>query len=230
MFSAVPDSGKDPEEQEVDGGSNLEHPFALDDLCQTAGASVFKHGHSSVGVPPLQGTSMVPETLPAPDCSQGHCPVAGSSPGPTQSSVVDSILQLLWGKQFYVPKEELVVMDASLTGWGATWRGRLVQGRWSRSESCQLINLLELRAIWLALIHFSKQLEGRNVLLRTDNIAAKAHLNKQGGSRSFSLHKEALILFAWVEKTVCSLRAEHIRGLENTQADWLSRTSIQPGE
>lgn len=58
----------------------------------------------------------------------------------------------------------------------------------------------------------------------------KTHLNKQGGSRSSALHKEAVVLFQWAECHMLSLRAEHKRGLDNVQLDWISQQSITPGE
>lgn len=60
-----------------------------------------------------------------------------------------------------------------------------IQGRWSAIEAQFPINLLELRAIRLALQHFETVLQGRHVVVQTDNVAAKAHINKQGG---FKVH------------------------------------------
>ena len=56
---------------------------------------------------------------------------------------------------------ELVTTDASLSGWGAVWRGRTAQGRWSAQEGTQHINVLELRAVQLALACFLPRLAGR---------------------------------------------------------------------
>ncbi|KAK7878584.1 hypothetical protein WMY93_030420 [Mugilogobius chulae] len=61
-----------------------------------------------------------------------------------------------WGNQEFlcsgVPlgslpcRREVVVTDASLTGWGAVWNHRMVRGVWSPQERLQHINVLELRA------------------------------------------------------------------------------------
>ncbi|XP_048352202.1 uncharacterized protein LOC125432571 [Sphaerodactylus townsendi] len=65
---------------------------------------------------------------------------------------------------------------------------------------------------------------------QTDNTTAKSYLNRQVGSRSADLQKEALLVFQWTETHVLSIRAEHIQGNLNVQADRLSRQSIHPGE
>lgn len=90
----------------------------------------------------------------------------------------------------------------SLSGWGSIWRNTPVQGKWFRTESCLPINILELRAIRLSLLHFSKELKGCRALVCTDDVAEKAHLNKQGGLRSSALHKKALKLFSWAVSKV----------------------------
>lgn len=126
--------------------------------------------------------------------------------------------------------EEHIMTNASLLGWGTIWGRWTVRGKWSLTETNLPINLLELQAICLALQHFGILLRGRHVLIRMDNVAAKAYLNKQGGTRSSQLHKEALLLFAWAEEYLEGLRAEHVRGLDNVQADWLSRETVSPGE
>ena len=76
---------------------------------------------------------------------------------------------------------ELVTTDASLSGWGAVWRGRTAQGRWSAQEDTQHINVLELRAVQLALACFLPHLAGRHVLVRSDNMSTVSQVNHQGG-------------------------------------------------
>lgn len=139
------------------------------------------------------------------------------------------ISNLTKGKVFWIPNRVQVFTDASLQGWGATCEDLFFQGVWTEKESHMHINLLELRAIYLALTHLSHLLKGRHVLIRTDNISAKAYVNKQGGSKSL-LNKEALKIMQWAEANVLSMRAEHVQGIVNIQADWLSRTRIQEAE
>ncbi|KAK9403183.1 ubiquitin carboxyl-terminal hydrolase 7-like [Crotalus adamanteus] len=118
---------------------------------------------------------------------------------------------------------------ASLFGWGAHLETQFAQGHWSRTDLRHNINWLELRAIHLALHHFHHRIRGRHVLALTD-VASKAHVNRQGGTRSRSLMSEARLLGSWAESNLASIRAEHISGEKNRQADFLSRSTIDPLE
>lgn len=108
--------------------------------------------------------------------------------------------------------------------------GALAQGVWSKKESQLHINILELRAIRLSLGQFVTHLKGTDVLIRTDNVTAKAFINRQGGTRSKALSREASLLFAWAEDNLLSITAEHLAGLENEEADWLSRQRLTESE
>lgn len=76
-----------------------------------------------------------------------------------------------------------ITTDASLHGWGAVCDRQTAQGTWSAEETILPINLLELRAIRLALLHVGAALQSQHVLIRTDNVAAKAHVNKLPSSQ-----------------------------------------------
>lgn len=65
------------------------------------------------------------------------------------------------------------------------------------------INFLELRAIRLGLLHFHSAVEGKYVLILTDNITLKAHINRQGRTRSKRLMMEAQQLVSWAETHLC---------------------------
>ena len=127
-------------------------------------------------------------------------------------------------------RRELVVTDASLTGWGAVWNHRSVRGSWGPRESLLHINTLELRAVHLALRGFLPALEGRHVLVRTDNTSTVYHVNHQGGVRSLQSLREARRLLQWAFPRFASLRAMHLPGVDNQAADLLSRGSPPPGE
>ena len=86
------------------------------------------------------------------------------------------------------PKPDFYLyMDASLVGWGLTWTifWHRDYGLLSRKE--QLINVLELRAAWLALKSFYQVVSGNYSLLSTDNTTVAAYLNKEGGTFSDSV-------------------------------------------
>lgn len=82
-------------------------------------------------------------------------------------------------------------------------------------ESSLHINFLELRAIHFALIHFLHLLSRKHVLSHTDNIYVKAHINKQGGTKSSALNKEVLQFMQWAELHVALVTAGHVKGSVN---------------
>lgn len=123
-----------------------------------------------------------------------------------------------------------ITTDASLLGWGAHSRADLAQGQWTHSEQQQTINFLELRAICLGFLHFQSKVEGKHVLLLMDNMTAKAHVNRQGGTRSRRLMIEAQRLLGWVESHLLSVWAKHIAVTANVTADWLSRSQVDQAE
>ncbi len=69
---------------------------------------------------------------------------------------------------------EMVTMDACLSGWGVVWQSRTAQGHWSIQEHTLHVNVLELRAVHLALKHFLPFLRGRHVLVQSDNMLTVA--------------------------------------------------------
>ena len=80
------------------------------------------------------------------------------------------------------PPDLTILSDVSMQGWGATCQGKSTNGKWSSQESIQHINLLELKAAFLALKTFLKNQSHRVVLLKLDNSAAVAYLNNKGGT------------------------------------------------
>ena len=120
--------------------------------------------------------------------------------------------------------------DASLSGWGATMMGRAVNGTWSRDLAQAHINLLELWAVFLALKHFLQFIQGRHVLVKTDNSTVVAYINRQGGTRSLKLHELAREIILWSSTRLLSLRATHVPGVLNRGADLMSRGNPLYGE
>lgn len=58
----------------------------------------------------------------------------------------------------------------------------------------------------------------------------ESHINHQGGTRSRSLMAEAEAIRQWVERHLESIQTEHISGVSNVQADWLSRQTLDHSE
>ncbi len=124
----------------------------------------------------------------------------------------------------------MVTTDASLTGWGAVFEGRPACGVWTGEFVSWYINCLELRALFLALIHFLPSLRGCHVIVRTDNMAVVSHINRQGGSRSRTLNRHARRLLLWTQDKFLSLRAVHVPGVLNLAANFRSRQKLRSGE
>ncbi len=91
------------------------------------------------------------------------------------------------------------------------------------------INCLELRAVFLALMHFLPVLGEHHIIVRTDNMAVVSHINRQGGSRSRTLDRLVRRLLLWSQDKFLSLRAVHVLRILNLAADFLSRLFWESG-
>ena len=87
------------------------------------------------------------------------------------------------------PPDVSLCTDASLAGWGAHLLPTFetAHGIWSPEESLLHINLLELLAVFRALLCWHEKLRGRAVMLLTDNTTVVAYVKHQGGTRSRQL-------------------------------------------
>ena len=85
------------------------------------------------------------------------------------------------------------------------------------------INSLEFKAVTFALQHWAPLLQGRQVMVATDNSTVVSYINKQGGTRSSTLLRLTVDLFLWLESQSIIVRARHIPGCLNVIADHLSR-------
>ncbi len=61
-------------------------------------------------------------------------------------------------------------------------------------------------------------------------MAMVSHINRQGASRSHTLDRLARRLLLWSQDKFLSLRAVHVPGILNLEADFLSRQKLRPGE
>ena len=110
-----------------------------------------------------------------------------------------------------------IFTDASLVGWGAHLGDLSASGLWSAYWQTQHINVLELRAVMLALKSFT------HILLSTDNTTVAAYLNKERGGAVWTLSFVATNLLEWCMKRQVSLTAKFVPGKLNVLADSLSR-------
>ena len=135
--------------------------------------------------------------------------------------------RLLEGKRFVQrPPDITVTTDASAVGWGAVCLTHRLSGRWSVQESRDHINLLELKAVVLALQGFEHLVVGRSVLIQSDNNTVVAYINRQGGTHSIPLCMMVLSLWEW-----CILKGMHLfEKLFTFQGRRMFKRTSFPGE
>ena len=106
----------------------------------------------------------------------------------------NSLSEIIWwkenfslysGKPLKVSQPDLVIQtDASKVGWGASCQERSTGGPWKNQEKVKHINVLELLAVKLAILTFTKTLKVTLIHLQIDNITALSYLQKMGGTKS----------------------------------------------
>lgn len=135
------------------------------------------------------------------------------------------------GAPLHPPKPVVtLVTDASRLGWGGYLGSHEASGRWDRDHQSLHINVLELKAVLLCLECFESHVEGKAVLVLSDNVTAVHYINKQGGTHSRQLNQQAVELLMWCQDRAISLLARHIMGSLNVLADQLSRHQVDPKE
>ena len=131
---------------------------------------------------------------------------------------------LLVGVRFGTPAPDLhLYSDASSSGWGAHLLDQNVPGVWSAQEKLLHINLLEMKALFLALQAFQEDVAGHHVTAMCDNSTVVAYVNKQGGTVSRPLCLLTSRLLRWTESFDVHLEARYLPGESNVLADVLSR-------
>ena len=85
------------------------------------------------------------------------------------------------------------------------------------------INLLEMKALFLALQAFQEDIAGHHVTAMCDNSTVVAYVNKQGGTVSRPLCLLTSRLLRWTESFDVHLEARYLPGESNVLADVLSR-------
>ena len=131
---------------------------------------------------------------------------------------------LLVGVRFGTPAPDLhLYSDASSLGWGAHLLDQNVSGVWSAQEKLLHINLLEMKALFLALQAFQEDVTGHHVTAMCENSTVVAYVNKQGGTVSRPLCLLTSRLLRWTESFDVHLEARYLPGESNVLADVLSR-------
>ena len=122
------------------------------------------------------------------------------------------------------PLPSIVIQtDASQQGWGAIMGTNGVGGRWKNDLIESHLNILEIKAILLALKTFVNNLQGSHIKIESDNSSAVAYVNHMGGIRSIEMDIIAKEIWNMAFEKDFWLTATHVPGVDNIQADELSR-------
>lgn len=117
--------------------------------------------------------------------------------------------------------------DASKQGWGATTIAQNAGGRWNRTEmeKGELfgINYLELLAAALGLQSLCADQKNVHIQLKMDNTTAVAYINHMGGTKSPPCNSLAKSIWQWCNCRNIWITAVHLPGIDNVEADSLSR-------
>ena len=136
----------------------------------------------------------------------------------------DALYEIAWWKKniFKVfkpiryPKISMIICtDASLEGWGASIGNVSKGGASLPDEKLMHINVLELKAILLALKSFVKT-SHKHIKIMSDNTTAIHCINKMGTSHSMECHHEVLKIWERAIIYKNHLSAAHILGKLNT--------------
>lgn len=124
-----------------------------------------------------------------------------------------------------VPPKHSLHTDSSMKGWGAFLdkNSNCTQGLWNLQEQKLHINVLELKAIYFALISLCQNIKHAHIRVRTDSSTAVSYINNQGGS-IIPLLVIAKQIWVWCIENNIYISAVHIPGVENQTPDNLSRS------
>lgn len=117
----------------------------------------------------------------------------------------------------------VIYTDASSIGWGCTSKNISTGGEWNSEERELNINVLELKAVLLALKIIAKELSHCHVRVMVDNTTAVSCINKMGTSHSLACNTVTKDIWIFCINKFIWLSAAHIPGKENVIADRESR-------
>ena len=113
--------------------------------------------------------------------------------------------------------------DASFHGWGGALDNVATGGQWSPEEFVENINYLELRAAFLVIKTFLKEIANKHVKIMIDNTSAVSIINNMGTCKSEICNDIAVEIWQFCIASNILLTAAHIPGIDNVVADKESR-------
>ena len=130
-------------------------------------------------------------------------------------------ISILW--MVKVPNTDMeIATDASLQGYGGISEQEYFRGKFPQHYKNLNIAILELKAVMVALKHWSKKLTGKYFWIHVDNQAVATILNT-GASREETLQDTLREVALLAAKHQFVIKAKHISGVSNRVPDWLSR-------
>ena len=105
-------------------------------------------------------------------------------------------------------------------------RDKRARGFWSDADKLEPINVLELKAVLHGLIALCSEFSAvrRPILIHVDNMTAVTCLRNFGGTHSPKCNEMTLQIWEWAEQNRIWLSSTHIAGIDNLEADSLSRS------
>lgn len=116
--------------------------------------------------------------------------------------------------------------DATKQAWGASNGTEKFGGLFTETDKLRIadnINAYELLAIKMAIASLLKNLKNKHVLIKSDNTTAVTYVNNMGGLVSPICNTITRSIWLMCKQHNVWLTAEHIPGIENTEADAQSR-------
>ncbi|XP_028402107.1 uncharacterized protein LOC114525097 [Dendronephthya gigantea] len=119
--------------------------------------------------------------------------------------------------------DKIISTDASKKGWGASSLGQSTGGQWQKDEARAHINVLELKAAYLAVQAFVRDsTRPHHIKVLMDNSTAVSYINKRGGTHSPTLASLALEIWNFCISQQIWITARHVPGVTNVEADFAS--------
>ena len=124
--------------------------------------------------------------------------------------------------------EKLICTDASNAGCGAHSGQNSTGGLWSLSEKHLHINLLEMKAVLLALQFFKTDCRNNQVLIASDNTSVVTYINKQGSTKNSRPLCSNVENSQLVSPKQCHTQSKTCTGLTQCDSGWPLKEEPDP--
>ena len=115
--------------------------------------------------------------------------------------------------------------DASFKGFGAYFNGEWLSSSWQFDTSSFHIGVLELFAVYCAIVAWGKQLRDRQIVIFSDN-EANVKIWETGSSKDPNIMRLVRLLFFHCVEFNITVSLKHVAGAHNLYADLLSRLQV----